>query len=164
MALSVQRVDVAGLLEAAATSVRGAAESGGIALDAPPPEAPLSVTADSDRAQIVLTNLLANAIRHTPPGGRVEVRAAPAGERVRFEVRDTGEGIPPEHLERVFDKFYRVPGARSGGVGLGLYISREIVHAHGGEMGVESLPGTGSTFWFTFPVAAERGSAIGATA
>jgi NtrC-family two-component system sensor histidine kinase KinB len=74
---------------------------------------------------------------------------------VRFEVRDTGEGIAREHLERIFEKFYRVPGARSGAVGIGLYISREIVEAHGGAMGVESEPGKGSTFWFTLP-AAER--------
>ncbi len=164
MALSVQRVDVGALLEAAAASVRGAAESAGVALTVSPPEPPAAAQADPDRAQIVLTNLLANGVRHTPPGGRVEVRADAAGELVRFEVRDTGEGIPPEHLERVFDKFYRVPGARSGGVGLGLYISREIVHAHGGEMGVESAPGKGSAFWFTFPAAAERAEAIGATA
>jgi two-component system, NtrC family, sensor histidine kinase KinB len=75
---------------------------------------------------------------------------------VRFEVRDTGEGIAREHLDRIFDKFYRVPGGRSSGVGLGLYISREVVQAHGGDMGVESEPGRGSLFWFTLPRAKER--------
>ena len=70
---------------------------------------------------------------------------------MRFEVADTGEGIPPEHQERIFEKFFRVPGAPGGGVGLGLYIAREIVQAHGGEIGVESAPGRGSTFWFTLP-------------
>jgi signal transduction histidine kinase len=73
---------------------------------------------------------------------------------VRFEVSDTGEGVPAEHQERIFEKFYRVPGARAGAVGLGLYLAREIVQAHGGEMGVESAPGRGSTFWFTLPLAA----------
>ena len=72
---------------------------------------------------------------------------------VTFEVRDTGEGIPQEHLERVFEKFHRVPGARSGETGLGLYLSREIVRAHGGEMGVESAPGQGSRFWFSLRAA-----------
>ena len=89
-----------------------------------------------------------------------------AAERRRRGLRGDalGEALRLEHLERVFDRFYRVPGARSGGVGLGLYISREIVHAHGGQMGVESAPGKGSSFWFTFPVAAERAAAVGATA
>ncbi|HEX9289600.1 MAG TPA: ATP-binding protein [Anaeromyxobacteraceae bacterium] len=78
---------------------------------------------------------------------------------LRFEVRDTGEGIAREHLPRIFDKFYRVPGARSGGVGLGLYISREIVESHGGAIGVESEPGEGSRFWFTLPVSEQQTAA-----
>jgi signal transduction histidine kinase len=98
-------------------------------------------------------------VRHTRPGGRVEVGAFVAGNAVRFEVRDTGEGIAREHLDRIFEKSYRVPGARSGGVGLGLFISREIIQAHGGTMGVESEPGRGSTFWFTIPAAERRPAA-----
>jgi NtrC-family two-component system sensor histidine kinase KinB len=70
---------------------------------------------------------------------------------VRFEVQDSGEGIPPQYQERVFERFFQVPGARRGGVGLGLYISREVVRAHGGEMGARSEVGQGSTFWFTLP-------------
>jgi NtrC-family two-component system sensor histidine kinase KinB len=70
---------------------------------------------------------------------------------VRVEVEDTGEGIPAQYLDRVFDRFFQVPGPRRGGVGLGLYISREVVRAHGGEMGVVSEAGKGSTFWFTLP-------------
>jgi signal transduction histidine kinase len=73
---------------------------------------------------------------------------------VRFEVADTGEGIPHEYLHQVFEKFYRVPGASSGSAGLGLSIAKEIVEAHGGEIGVESEVGRGSTFWFTLPLAA----------
>jgi signal transduction histidine kinase len=72
---------------------------------------------------------------------------------VRFEVADQGDGIAPEHLPLVFDRFYRVPGATSGGVGLGLAIARELVVAHGGEIGVESRPQAGSRFWFTVPQA-----------
>jgi signal transduction histidine kinase len=105
---------------------------------------------------------VANAIRHTPRGGQITLRVADAGEVERFEVSDTGEGIPPEHQERIFEKFYRVPGGRGGGVGLGLYISREIVQAHGGDMGVISTPGRGSTFWFTLPkIEVERAAAAG---
>ncbi len=80
---------------------------------------------------------------------------------MRFEVADTGEGIAPEHQQRVFEKFYRVPGASTGGAGLGLSIAQEIVQAHGGEMGVTSQPGQGSTFWFTLPLKGEQPSELG---
>lgn len=70
---------------------------------------------------------------------------------MRFEVRDTGEGIAPEYHARVFDKFFRVPDSRTSGVGLGLSICREVVEAHDGEIGVDSEFGRGSTFWFTLP-------------
>jgi two-component system, NtrC family, sensor histidine kinase KinB len=162
MSLEVRRLDARELLEGAADSLRSAAASAQIDLAVTAPEPPVHVQADPERAQLVLSNLLQNAIRHTAPGGRAELRAAPAGDLVRFEVRDTGEGIAREHLDRIFDKFYRVPGGRSSGVGLGLYISREIVHAHGGEMGVESEPGRGSLFWFSLPRAKER--AVGVSA
>lgn len=156
MALEVRHLDAGALLDGAAEALGPAAASAKLELLVSPPDPAVPVQADPERAQLVLSNLLANAIRHTGPGGRVELRAAAAGLQVRFEVRDSGEGIAREHLDRVFDKFYRVPGGRSSGVGLGLYISREIVHAHGGEMGVESEPGRGSTFWFTLPRATER--------
>ncbi len=164
MSLEVAPLDAGGLLEAAAGSLRSAADAAGVSLAVSPPATPLAVQADPERAQLVLTNLIANAIRHTPAGGRVEVQASVAGELARFEVRDTGEGIAREHRDRIFEKFYRVPGARSGGVGLGLYIAREIVNAHGGELGVESEPGRGSTFWFTLRLAAGRVPGATATA
>jgi signal transduction histidine kinase/HAMP domain-containing protein len=110
------------------------------------------VMVDRDRMHIVFANLLTNAIRHTPAGGRIDVRARPIDGTVRFEVADTGEGIPQEHVQRLFEKFYRVPGAAGGSAGLGLSIAKEIVEAHGGEIGVESEVGHGSTFWFTLPV------------
>ena len=162
--LEVRHLDAGALLDGAAEALATAAGSAQIELRVSPPDPPVHVQADPDRAQLVLSNLLGNAIRHTAPGGRVELGAAAAGEHVRFEVRDTGEGIAREHLDRIFDKFYRVPGGRSSGVGLGLYISREIVHAHGGEMGVESEPGRGSLFWFTLPRAKERVTGAKATA
>jgi NtrC-family two-component system sensor histidine kinase KinB len=80
------------------------------------------------------------------------VRAQPSGQRVRFEVQDQGPGIPTEYQQRIFEKFFRVPGTKGEGVGLGLYISREIVLAHGGDMGVDTEPGRGSRFWFTLRV------------
>ncbi|MGZ3427286.1 MAG: ATP-binding protein [Polyangia bacterium] len=111
------------------------------------------VIADPDRIQLVVGNLVQNAIRHTPSGGSVELRAAPEGDALRFEVSDTGSGIAAEHLPRLFDRFYRVPGAPPGGAGLGLYICKEIVEAHGGRVGVVSDVGRGSIFWFTLPLA-----------
>jgi signal transduction histidine kinase/HAMP domain-containing protein len=164
IALKRERVDAATLLDDAAAAHRSAADAAGLALVVSPPEPPVSVEADPERSRIVVSNLLANAIRHTARGGRVELRARAAGEAVRFEVRDTGEGIPREHLDHVFEKFFRVPGARSGGVGLGLYVSRELVRAQGGEMGVESELGRGSAFWFTLRVSSRQAAVANATA
>ncbi len=105
---------------------------------------------DPERITLVLNNLISNAIRHTPEGGRVSIHVGRSSGATRFEVTDTGEGIEPEYQKRVFEKFFRVPGSTSsGGAGLGLSISRDIVEAHGGEIGLQSRPGHGSTFWFT---------------
>jgi len=109
------------------------------------------VRVDEERLRLVFSNLVVNAIRHSPRGGSVTLRARPEGRRVRFEVSDQGAGIPAEYQQRVFEKFFRVPGAVGPGAGLGLYIAREIVLAHKGEIGVESELGRGSTFWFTLP-------------
>jgi NtrC-family two-component system sensor histidine kinase KinB len=109
--------------------------------------------ADGERLQIVLANLISNAIRHTPAAGQVTVRALAASERsVRFEVSDTGPGVPEAARARVFEKFARGAHEPAGGAGLGLFIAREIVSAHGGTIGVDSAPGQGATFWFELPV------------
>jgi signal transduction histidine kinase len=121
-----------------------------------------SVLADVDRVVQVLSNLLSNALRHTPEGGRVVVEAEAGGDEVAFEVTDTGTGIAPEHLERVFERFYRVDKSRSrgeahGGSGTGLAISRALVEAMGGRIWVESPGlGKGATFAFTLPVSQLR--------
>ncbi len=111
-----------------------------------------SVQADPLQIGRVLTNLVSNAIRHTPPGGSVQVRARATENDVILSVEDTGEGIPEEYRKRIFDRFVQVPGATQGGAGLGLSIARNIVQAHGGEMNVESQIGKGSTFRFTLPI------------
>src|SRR5204862_7961149 len=113
------------------------------------------------------SNLLGNALRYAPPGSSVVVRARPEGaaesardhrlagpSHIRFEVADQGPGVPPEHQAGLFEKFFRVPGSPQGGSGLGLFIARGLVHAHGGKIGVISERGHGATFWFTIPVAA----------
>ncbi|BDP41016.1 two-component sensor histidine kinase [Deinococcus aetherius] len=114
------------------------------------------VRADLERASQVLTNLLSNALRHTPEGGRVEVEAERASVCVRFRVTDTGTGIAPEHLGRIFERFYRGDPARSrldGGSGVGLTIARGLTEGMGGRLEVASRPGEGSTFTFTLPLA-----------
>jgi NtrC-family two-component system sensor histidine kinase KinB len=100
-----------------------------------------------------------NAVRHARPGGRIVVRIGRGDGQVRIEVEDDGEGIPSQYLERIFERFFQIPGGERGGVGLGLYISREIVRAHGGELSVRSAPGQGSTFTFTLPAAPPAGEA-----
>ncbi len=110
------------------------------------------VNADPERIALVLANLITNAIRHTDSGGTIMLRAIGQDKRMRFEVSDTGEGIAPEHQARVFDKFFRVPGSQTSGVGLGLSICREVIEAHDGEIGVQSQTGQGSTFWFILPL------------
>jgi signal transduction histidine kinase len=112
----------------------------------------------ADRAKLrrVLVNLLSNALKFTPRGGRVEVSAAREGALVRVSVSDTGVGIPPEDLARLFDKYEqaRSRATRSEkGTGLGLYITRQLVELHGGGISVTSEVGQGSTFSFTVPVA-----------
>ena len=156
--LHARPVDPVALAQRAIREAEAAARAGGVEvmLEEPPQAFPLQ--ADPERIDVVLDNLLGNAVRHTPPGGRVEVRVRRTGEGARFEVEDTGEGIPAQYLDRIFDRFFQVPGAKRGGVGLGLYISREVVRAHGGEMGATSEVGKGSTFWFTLPFAPPTGA------
>lgn len=130
-------------------------EAKGVGLEsAVAPHLPL-VVADPDRIGEVLTNLLENALRHTPAGGRVEVGAARVGEDVEISVADTGEGIPREHLERVFERFFRSDPARArmtGGSGIGLTIARAITEAHGGTLRAESAgPGRGARFVLSLP-------------
>lgn len=118
------------------------------------PDTP-EVTADRERILLVLANLVGNAIRYGPAGGTVTIRAVPQGGVLRVEVHDEGAGVPAEYQQAVFDKYVRVPGAGPGGAGLGLFIASEIVHAHGGEIGVDCEPGHGATFWFTVKLAPE---------
>ncbi|HVF67821.1 MAG TPA: ATP-binding protein [Pyrinomonadaceae bacterium] len=116
------------------------------------------VRADARRLEQMLTNLIDNAVKYTPAGGEVRVSHERAGARDRVHVEDRGEGIAAEHLPRVFERFYRVDGARSremGGTGLGLAIVKHLARAHGGEATARSEPGRGSTFTIELPSAPE---------
>jgi signal transduction histidine kinase len=115
-----------------------------------------SANVDPDRVAQIVRNLVGNAIRYSPEGGPVRVRAERDGPSLRVSVADQGIGIPPDRIERIFEKFYRVDNEltrRVSGTGLGLAISRELVEAHDGRLWVESAPGQGSTFHFTLPIA-----------
>ena len=114
-----------------------------------------------DRAVQVLTNLTGNALQYTPEGGRITISAKQIGNEVQIDVRDTGVGIPPEHLTNIFDRFYRVDKSRSrqngGGSGIGLTIARALIEAHGGRIWAESEGNEkGSVFTFTLPIAKEK--------
>ena len=121
------------------------------------PEHPLPVWADPDRLIQVADNLLSNALKYSEPDTLVEVRVCADGDFARYEVKDEGPGLSPEDQERIWQRYYRVNGIMhqtgSGpGLGLGLFISKTIIERHGGEVGVESEPGKGSTFWFKVPL------------
>jgi signal transduction histidine kinase len=117
------------------------------------PALPL-VDADGERLAQALGNLLGNAIKFTPQGGAVELLVAPAPTGgVRFEVRDTGPGIPAEHLPRLFDRFWQARETRRAGAGLGLAIAQGIAQAHGSVLSVESTPGSGTRFWLDLAAA-----------
>jgi signal transduction histidine kinase len=125
-------------------------EAQGISLAAALPEQPVLTSFDRDRMLQVFSNLLANAVKYTPKGGMVQLAMEANDALVRVSVSDTGPGIPAEQHERVFRRFTQV-GRGQGGVGLGLYIARRIIEAHGGNIGLVSRPGEGSTFFFTLP-------------
>jgi two-component system, NtrC family, sensor histidine kinase KinB len=167
--LHKRRADPETLVGAALDVHRAAAEQAGVALSSEVPPGLPDVFVDPDRLQLVFSNLLGNALRFAPKGTRVVVRALPdaptVGARdhrvadvsaVRFEVRDQGPGIGKEHQAALFEKFFRVPGSPAGGSGLGLFIAKGLVQAHGGQIGVQSTPGAGATFWFTLPTATPR--------
>jgi PAS domain S-box-containing protein len=115
----------------------------------------LAVRADSTRFKQVLMNLLGNAVKFTPTGGRIELAARLFDGRVRVEVRDNGPGIPPDEQQRIFEAFYRLreSGKKSEGTGLGLAITQRLVELHGGELSLDSQLGQGSCFYFTLPTA-----------
>ncbi|MEO8024873.1 MAG: ATP-binding protein [Bryobacteraceae bacterium] len=136
------------------------ARSKGIELALSFEKAPPTIIADATRLRQILLNLTGNAIKFTSHG-RVELRVSSTAGNIRFEVIDTGIGMRPEQIDRVFQPFAQAHGDahRYGGTGLGLAISRKLVHRMGGEMGVISLPGQGSTFWFWLPLRQPTGPA-----
>ncbi len=153
LALHVEPVIPARLLEDARASFAHQAAERNITMRVETETVP-ELNADPQRIAQVLGNLVSNALRHTPPGGVVTLAVRAGPSEALFEVLDTGTGIAPEDLPRIFDRFYRADPSRaraSGGAGLGLAIARRIVEAHGGRIWAESTPGQGTTVRFTLP-------------
>ncbi|HEU4538809.1 MAG TPA: PAS domain-containing protein [Polyangiaceae bacterium] len=159
LVLSVGPIEMARVVEAALDAVRPAADAKGVRLQ-PVLDSLATIVGDADRLQQVVWNLLANAIKFTPKGGRVQVLLRREGSHVEIVVADTGQGIAPDFLPHVFDRFRQADGSitrLSGGLGLGLAIVRSLVELHGGTVSVESDgPGTGATFVVRLPTAPLR--------
>ena len=153
--LSMGSVDLAAVVDTAVESVRPSAVAKGVTVEVNVPGG-VGIVADADRLQQVLWNLLANAIKFTPRGGRVSVTATAREDAVTLAVRDTGQGIPAHDLPYVFDRFRQVDSSTTrakGGLGLGLAIVRHVVEAHGGQVRAESAgPGLGTTFELELPI------------
>jgi signal transduction histidine kinase len=143
--------DATALVRESVEAFQPLASSQGLSLDVELHGNTLMAKFDHERILQVLANLLSNAIKFTPPGGRVSLRVEPVGQDVRFSVTDTGPGIPSHQLEAVFERFWQARREDRRGLGLGLYISKGIVEAHGGRIWAQSQPGEGSTFAFTLP-------------
>ncbi|HCC32440.1 MAG TPA: hypothetical protein DEQ28_00820 [Clostridiales bacterium] len=162
--LNLGPVDLASSLRRVAEVVRPLAAQQGIELELDTPDVPAAL-ADADRVEQVLHNLVDNALRHTPAGGKVRLSLGRRGAQVEVAVSDTGSGIAPGDLGRVWDRFYKADKARTrgaGGYGLGLAIARRIVEAHGGSVDVASKEGAGSRFSFSLlpatPEVSDRGT------
>lgn len=154
--LRPREFDMVQAVEECVEQLRGRAELKDIAVGVQAAAETVPVMASREFIDQVLINLIDNAVKYSPPGSRVEVRIRGGEQEVRVEVADNGIGIPPEDLDRVFERFYRVAKDRSRkveGTGLGLAIAKNIIAAHKGRIWVESEPGKGSTFSFTLPAA-----------
>ncbi len=154
--LHARPVNANGLLSEAAAEFSPRFAGKGVSLTVQPLDRALLVEADAERTLQVLSNLLANALRFTPAGGQVELVALAERAGVRFEVRDTGPGVPAGQEALLFRRFYRADPARGreggSGSGIGLTLAKQLVERQGGEIGVVSESGKGSTFWFTLPL------------
>ncbi len=152
--VSPMHYEIAPLLARVRDLLEPIARSKSIRLDSDLGEGLSTAWIDSDQVLRVFSNLVGNAIKFTPDGGEIHLRAERAGDYVRFSVRDTGPGIPREQMEHVFNRYWQARASDRRGTGLGLAIAKGIVEAHGGRIWAESVPGRGATFFFTVPIIA----------
>jgi two-component system OmpR family sensor kinase len=158
--MTMAPLNLADLLQAVSQKFLPQVQKAGVTMQVEPaPDLP-SISGDGDRLAQVFTNLVDNALKYTPNGGRIDLRLSVTGGEVLASVSDTGPGIPAEIQARIFDRFYQADPARRGGekrgAGLGLAIAREIVQAHGGRISVRSRPGEGTTFDVFLPLSRVR--------
>jgi signal transduction histidine kinase len=159
--LDLARHDVAELIEATASGFKRLAQEKGILLSVNLSDSPLELDFDRARIEVALSNLLDNALKFTPTGGRVEVGAEGTGKAVRLWVQDSGTGIDPADVPHIFERFYRGQNSSVEGSGLGLAIVQSVVHAHNGRVFVESTPGAGSRFVVELPLPRPGGEGTG---
>jgi len=154
--LAENPVDISRLLKEALETVCTQAEDCKLDLELVliPEDAAMVVTGDEEKLKQVTLNLLTNAVKYNREGGQIWLRAQLESDRILIQVEDTGVGISAENLEHMFEKFYRVADSEgyTSGTGLGLAITKRIIEGHGGEIGVDSKVGEGTTFWFTLPL------------
>jgi signal transduction histidine kinase len=155
LTLHYEEHDVSEIIKQAVEELQGAAASKGITLEAEPQDVCGYVVCDRSRVMQVLSNLIGNAIKFTPAKGQICVscqRTGPEGKEVQVSVSDTGEGIAPEKIKTIFERFSQIHNQDRRGIGLGLYIAKMMVEEHPGRIWVESKLGEGSTFHFTLPL------------
>ena len=150
--VAAERLDVRPLIHGACEAFHGAALAQGLSLETDLPAGPVVAKHDPHRILQVLSNLVHNAIKFTPEGGSIRIRAARGGAFCIVSVTDTGVGIPDGELTTIFERFRQLDRSDRTGLGLGLYIARWIVEAHGGRIWAESQVGAGTTLFFTLPV------------
>jgi signal transduction histidine kinase len=153
LTLHREAVDVGVLLREEQAASTGRAAARGVEIGVRAGDHLPTANADPVRLREVIANLAVNALRHTPPGGRIELGAEASNGHIAVRVSDTGEGIAPDVLPHIFDRFYKEQS--SGGSGLGLTIARNLIEAHGGTIAVASEPGRGTTFTFTVPASSD---------
>ncbi len=151
--MDITEISIGFIMDKAVEMMKPQAEKASISLTAEYPEKLAPVHADANKILWVLTNLISNALRYTHAEGFIELSAEDSGQYLQVNVKDNGEGIPYENQARIFEKFFQVkePPGKSGSLGIGLAICKEIVKAHGGIIWVDSTPGEGSTFSFSLP-------------
>ncbi|MFN2128175.1 MAG: sensor histidine kinase, partial [Anaerolineales bacterium] len=156
--LEFQRISLSDLISDTLEGFSAKAKAKSISLQGSITDEVDPIWAAPDKISRILDNLVSNALRYTPSGGNIFIEARLNDDKVLIEVRDSGSGITPKDLPHVFDRFYRGDKSRtrneknqSGGIGLGLSIVKGLIKAHGGEIGVNSELGSGTTFWFTLP-------------
>lgn len=151
--LNFQTVEATDIVQYAVDALKFQAEQKQLVLELETEEGLPPVNADLEKTAWVMVNLLSNAIRYSPEQGIIHIRVAKEKNNVRFSIRDSGKGIDPQYQDKIFDKFFRVPGSHQNGTGLGLAIAKEFMTAQNGQIGVTSKPGEGTTFYLQLPEA-----------